>query len=123
MGPLAFSGGSHHLTEGRNLAISDQSEASLAQILSDKKYPYVESPFDAGEISFHYGWTFHRAGANQSAAPRAVMTVIYFEDGARVIPPANENQERDLAQWLPGVKVGDVAASEMNPVLFKNRLS
>jgi hypothetical protein len=32
--------------------------------------------------------------------------------------PANENQRTDLAVFLPGVKPGEEAASELNPVLY-----
>ena len=27
-------------------------------------FKHIIEPFDAGEISFHSGWVFHRAGAN-----------------------------------------------------------
>jgi hypothetical protein len=46
------------------------------------------------------------------------MTIIWFADGARVIEPDNFNRRRDLARWLPGLKAGDLAATELNPVVF-----
>lgn len=118
MGPLAFSARSHLLTAGRDLAISDRSEEAIQENLSRHGLGCLETPFDLGELSFHYGWTFHRAGGNRSRVPRAVMTVIYFEDGARACAPANENQERDLAHWMPGLVAGDLAASPLNPRLY-----
>ncbi len=46
------------------------------------------------------------------------MTVIYFPDGMRVGAPENRRQASDLARWLPGCGPGDLAASELNPVLY-----
>ena len=47
------------------------------------------------------------------------MTVIYFADGTRVLAPANPFQEADARAFLPGVKPGDLAASELNPLLYR----
>ncbi len=118
MGPLAFSAGSHRYNVGRELEISDESETRISKELLERGLPQNETAFDLGEVSFHYGWTFHRAGANRTAAPRRVMTIIYMEDGCRVIPPRHKNHAADLERWLPGLKPGDVAASRLNPVLF-----
>lgn len=61
MGPLAFCEKSHRFQIGRDLEISDESEISLKQALS--AFRTEESPFALGDVSFHSGWTFHRAGA------------------------------------------------------------
>lgn len=119
MGPLAFSVGSHRFQTGRDLEISDESEARISKALLEQKLPMEESAFDLGEVSFHYGWTFHRAGANTTTEPRRVMTIIYMDDDMRLAPPANQNQQNDWDTWLPGVKVGEVAASPLNPVLYR----
>ncbi|MFX8215227.1 hypothetical protein ABTL18_20620, partial [Acinetobacter baumannii] len=76
------------------------------------------APYALGDVSFHSGWTFHRAGANNSAQPRSVMTMIYIDAAMRVAVPANHMQESDLAQRLPGLAPGDIAASPINPQLF-----
>jgi hypothetical protein len=47
------------------------------------------------------------------------MTVIYFADGARLRPPGNPFQEADARVFLPGVKPGELAASELNPLLYR----
>jgi ectoine hydroxylase-related dioxygenase (phytanoyl-CoA dioxygenase family) len=118
MGPLAFSVGSHRADFGRTLEISDDSEREVARRLTLADLPVDEGPFDLGEVSFHAGWTFHRAGANRGPRMRAVMTVIYFADGTRLAAPANRNQERDRDTWMPGVRVGEVVATELNPLLW-----
>lgn len=118
MGPLAFSVGSHRTDFGRGLEISDESEREVTRRLKLADLPVVEEAFDLGEVSFHAGWTFHRAGANKSANMRAVMTVIYFADGARLAAPANRNQQRDWETWMPGARIGEPVATELNPVLW-----
>ena len=45
------------------------------------------------------------------------MTVIWFADGLTVQQPDNPAQQGDLAAWLPGLRPGDPAASDANPVL------
>jgi ectoine hydroxylase-related dioxygenase (phytanoyl-CoA dioxygenase family) len=120
LGPLFFCAGSQKYEFGRDLEISDESEQTLSQALKDQGR-MVEEPFDLGEVSFHYGWTFHRAGPNTSDRARKVMTVIYIDENARVTVPKNKNQENDLNRWLPGVKPGDPVNSKLNPVLWSSR--
>ncbi|MFZ1130631.1 MAG: phytanoyl-CoA dioxygenase family protein, partial [Terriglobales bacterium] len=74
MGPLGFCPGSHRFQFGRDLEIGDESEESLKRILA--RFGCDESPFELGDVSFHSGWTFHRAGANESDEMREVFTVI-----------------------------------------------
>lgn len=116
MGPLAFSVKSHRFQHGRDLEIGDESELSLKQALA--RYELNEGPFALGEVSFHSGWTFHRAGANVTAKPRQVMTVIYMDRDMRLIEPKNKNQMADVERWCPGVQVGEVIDSPLNPVLY-----
>jgi ectoine hydroxylase-related dioxygenase (phytanoyl-CoA dioxygenase family) len=116
MGPLAFSEGSQRFQLGRDLAISDESETTLQELL--RPYPTREAPFQLGDVSFHSGWTFHRAGANTTAQPREVMTVIYMDQDMRLVQPVNQNQVLDVVRWCPGVQLGEVIASPLNPILF-----
>jgi ectoine hydroxylase-related dioxygenase (phytanoyl-CoA dioxygenase family) len=119
MGPLAFAARSHRLGFGRDLEISDESEARIREMLGAEKFTYLEEAYELGEISFHSGWTFHRAGGNSSPQARAVMTVIYMEDGIRLVKPRNKHQQQDGEAWLPGCKIGEIANSKLNPVLWK----
>ena len=118
MGPLGFSVGSHRFASGRELEISDESERQIQEALAAADLPLDESPFDLGEVSFHYGWTFHRAGPNTTTQPRAVMTIIYIEDGIRLIEPTNRHQANDIEAWMKGTKVGEAVATELNPLLY-----
>lgn len=116
MGPLAFCVGSQRLLAHRDLSISDDSEVQIGRTLND--YPKEESPYDLGEVSFHAGWLFHRAGPNHTDQMRGVMTVIYMEDGMKVAPPKNENQQRDWDRWLPGAQIGEIIDTPLNPVIY-----
>jgi ectoine hydroxylase-related dioxygenase (phytanoyl-CoA dioxygenase family) len=116
MGPLAFCEKSHRFQVGRDLEISDESEMTLKQAL--QSFTMEESSFDLGEVSFHAGWTFHRAGANQTDRPREVMTVIYMDEEMRLAKPKNKNQIADWEKWCPGVEIGAVVDSPLNPVLY-----
>jgi ectoine hydroxylase-related dioxygenase (phytanoyl-CoA dioxygenase family) len=118
LGPLEFSAGSHQLTEGRNLKISDESEKEIQRKLTLRDFEQVVEPFDVGEVSFHTGWVFHRAGPNKTDTMRRVMTVIYMDKDMRLKEPINENQIADWETWCPGAKVGDVIDSPLNPILY-----
>ena len=120
MGPLAFARSSQNLSHGRDLPISDESEARLTQMLAEQDLEDVVAPFGLGDASFHRGWTFHHAGPNHGAAPRRVMTVIYMDADMRVAEPVNPQQERDRG-WMPGAGIGQVPDTPLNPVLFDGR--
>lgn len=119
MGPLGFAEKSHNMEFGRDLEISDTSEQQLQDALAKANYPLNDTPFDLGEVSYHYGWTYHRAGPNTSDKARKVMTIIYLQDGMRVITPRHNAHTNDLRSWLPGLKPGDLAESELNPLIYK----
>ncbi len=121
MGPLSFARGSQEHEFGRDLAISDESEAKLKVDLAEANFPLVVEPFKLGDVSFHTGWTFHRAGANMSGFPRAVMTVIYMDEDITVIKPTDELHLRELESWMPGTEIGAVPASPLNPILYSSR--
>lgn len=117
MGPLTFSAGSHRFTEGRDLPISDESEARIAEMMLQQGFARDDSSFALGDLSYHLGWTFHGAGANASSTPRRVMTVIYVDADMVIDPPSNDAQVTDLGRWMPGCRVGGRVDSALNPVL------
>jgi ectoine hydroxylase-related dioxygenase (phytanoyl-CoA dioxygenase family) len=119
LGMLTFASGSHRTGMIDNLAISDASDAVLEQFVKEQGYP-VSRPktMQAGDATFHYGWTLHSAPGNTSPdITREVMTIIYFADGARVTEPKNEHQEADRHRWLESLAPGSLAASKLNPLL------
>ena len=118
-GPLEFSAGSNKLTAGRDKQISDESQAFLEAELKDQKFEHVIEPFDVGEISFHRGWLYHRAGPNVSGNMRKVMTMIYMDKDTVLKTPENHNQQADWDTWCPGATVGQIVNTPLNPVLYE----
>jgi ectoine hydroxylase-related dioxygenase (phytanoyl-CoA dioxygenase family) len=118
-GPLEFSAGSNQLTAGRDKQISDESQAFLEAELKRHAFNHVVEPFDVGEISFHRGWLYHRAGPNVSGNMRKVMTMIYMDIDTVLKTPENHNQQADWDTWCPGATVGEVVNTPLNPVLYE----
>lgn len=118
MGPLEFSAGSHEILDGRELSISDDSEHQIEKRLKVTDYKHIIEPFDAGEISFHSGWVFHRAGANSTDQMRKVMTIIYMDKNMTLKEPTNSGQEADWEKWCKGAEIGQVIDTPLNPVLY-----
>lgn len=118
MGPLEFSAGSFALNTGRDLEISDESQDKLEQALRSGGYRHVIEPFELGEVSFHVGWLYHRAGANKTDEMRKVMTMIYMDKDMTLKTPENDHQVNDWNSWCPGARVGEVIRTPRNPLLF-----
>ena len=120
MGTMRFASGSHRDGYLGDTPISDDSEQKFEEYIRNRGYTVAPAAaMKAGDATFHHGWTLHGAPANATDRTREVMTVIWYADGARVLEPDNFNRQRDLERWLPGLKPGDLAASELNPLVFR----
>jgi ectoine hydroxylase-related dioxygenase (phytanoyl-CoA dioxygenase family) len=120
MGTMRFASGSHLDGYLGDMPIGDDSEQKFAEYIQKRGYSIAPGvAMKAGDATFHYGWTLHGAPANATGRPREAMTVIWYADGARVTEPDNFNRRRDLERWMPGLKPGDLAASELNPLVFR----
>jgi ectoine hydroxylase-related dioxygenase (phytanoyl-CoA dioxygenase family) len=120
LGPLEFSSGSFQLTEGRDKEISDESQNFLEAKLKELGFNHVVEPFGLGEISFHMGWLYHRAGPNVTDKMRKVMTMIYMDKDMELKAPENKNQQLDWDTWCPGAIIGEVVGTPINPVLYSS---
>lgn len=120
MGPLEFFAKSHLWSSGRDLGISDESEKRITSDMLSNGFELKSGAFDLGDVSFHLGWTFHRAGANVSSNPRSVMTIIYMDSDMLLKEPTNDVQKGDWAQWCPGAEVGKVIQTPLNPVIYQS---
>ena len=119
MGTLHLASGSQTAGDLGSLPISDASEAELTQYVIQQGFPVVRSgAMAAGDATFHSGWTLHGAPGNSSETTREVMTIIYFEDGARISAPDSASRESDLRGCFPGLAPGDLAASPINPLVY-----
>ena len=118
MGPMIFANGSQKEGFLGHFAISDESQAQFERVIADHKLSLSKpQALKAGDATFHAGWTLHSALANTSDTMREVMTVIYFADGAHVVEPDNPDRANDIQRWLAGLKPGDLAASQKNPLI------
>lgn len=119
VGSMTFAAGSHRDGGLGQYGISSKSEAVFEELVKERGYRLAtHGALAAGDATFHNGLVLHRAPPNPTGVLRAVMTVIYFEDGVRVAEPDSPFQEHDMKTWLPGCSPGDAAASEINPVLY-----
>lgn len=118
MGIMQFVSGSQDEGHILSTEISDASESFFTDYIRDKNLPIAKrSSVNAGDATFHSGWTLHNAPANQSDTMREVMTIIYYADGARILEPDTPFRKNDLAAWLGGKQPGELAGSEMNPLV------
>lgn len=120
MGPLEFSAQSFKLTTGRDKEIGDESQQVLKETLAREGFEHVIEPFEIGEVSFHKGWLFHRAGANNTDKMRCVMTMIYMDKNMVLKQPENKNQIVDWETWCPGAEIGKQIDTPINPVLYQS---
>jgi len=119
MGPLGFWPGSQREAVGRELSIGDESEAVIGEHLARRGYAFEVGAFELGEVSFHLGWTFHKAGPNRSDRPRSVMTVIYMDAAMRMARSLSPAQRNDADQWCPGAREGEPIDTRKNPVIWR----
>ncbi|MCC6579333.1 MAG: phytanoyl-CoA dioxygenase family protein [Phycisphaeraceae bacterium] len=118
MGPLCFGRGSHHKNIGRDMTISDDSEKFIQHEVKRQGIDEVYKPYALGEVSFHYGWTLHRAGPNTTSQPRRVFTIIYM-DARMKLAPRTPVHRADWARWTPSTCAGRVLDDPLNPVLYQ----
>jgi ectoine hydroxylase-related dioxygenase (phytanoyl-CoA dioxygenase family) len=119
MGSMSFAAGSHLENLLKDKPISEDSDAYFEELLGSKKYPVKTYQLKAGDATFHSGSTIHSAHGNSSTRRREVITIIYYADGTRILEPDNEHRKVDMEVFHPGQKPGEIAASELNPLVYK----
>ena len=118
MGIMNFASGTHKLGSITSKEISDSSEDFFNSFVQDNDLPVRgATALQAGDATFHSGWTLHNAPGNQSSKMREVMTIIYFADKTRVLKPDHEHRKKDHEVWLMSVPPGQYAESELNPLI------
>ena len=119
MGPIRFASESHHQGFVKPVAISDQSQSFFQQWIEDEGYPVWQRSMKAGDATFHNGWTIHGSTANQTDHMRQVMIVTYYPDGTVVDKLSNPSRIHDAKHFLGGKNAGDLADSQMNPLIYQ----
>jgi ectoine hydroxylase-related dioxygenase (phytanoyl-CoA dioxygenase family) len=118
MGSLTFGDGTHTLGHLGHFDLGDKSQQVFSTMIEERNiHLQTYGAMKAGDATFHAGWTLHAAPGNPTETMREVVNVIYYTDGTRVLAPDNKARETDLRNNLPGLKGGDLAVTEMNPLL------
>jgi ectoine hydroxylase-related dioxygenase (phytanoyl-CoA dioxygenase family) len=118
MGAMRYATGSHRGGRFPEVHISHDSQALFDQIIHDRAIPTPIYHLNAGDAIFHSGEVLNSAGENTSEARREVIAIIYYADGTRVLAPDHEHRRLDMEDFLPGLRPGELAASDLNPLLY-----
>ncbi|KIL41581.1 phytanoyl-CoA dioxygenase [Gordoniibacillus kamchatkensis] len=120
VGSMTFASESQRKGLIDRVEISDESHRTLQQYIDGKGFRKVNyGAMAAGDATFHSGWTLHAAQGNPTDAMREVMTIIYYADGLTVAEPDSKARQNDMRAFFPGLKPGDLAATELNPVVYR----
>jgi len=123
-GTMSFAAGSHKQGYLKQINISDASETYFKDYLAKNGFPVIGSgDLQAGDATFHNGWTLHRAGPNLTKRTREVMTVIYYPDGTRLLQPEYEHRQLDFDFFFKGMNAGDLAATERTPIVYSGKVN
>jgi len=118
-GSMVFADGSQRLGPLASVIISDESDRFYKDLVVEKDMKLTTNELRAGDATFHYGWTMHKAPGNCSKNIRKAMTIIYMADGTRVSEFKSERHPRAVDKWMTGLKPGDLVDSPKNPLVFK----
>lgn len=120
MGSMTFASGSHRNGFITKVFISDESHRTLAQYVEGKGFEQISyGAMEAGDATFHAGWTLHSAPGNPTDRTRETMTVIYMADDTVIAEPDNNARKADLARWMPGRSGGQLADTVLNPLVYQ----
>jgi ectoine hydroxylase-related dioxygenase (phytanoyl-CoA dioxygenase family) len=118
-GTMVFASGSHTTGQLVDKVISSESDTFFEELIPQRGYRIASSSLKAGDATFHSGWTAHSAHPNTGTNMREVITIIYYADGTKILQPESKYRQVDMEAFHPGQKPGEVAASELNPLLYK----
>ena len=119
MGMLTFASGSHKNGSVFSYEISDESDSEFDNYVKEKNFEITRAKtMDAGDATWHTGFTIHNATGNKSEKMREVFTIIYIAENTRIQRPKNQWQENDLKTWLMNKEPGTFADSELNPLVL-----
>ena len=120
MGLMRFVKNSHTMGDLVGESITTKSESHFEDIIKKNNLEKVEiESMDAGDCTFHFGWTIHGAGLNISNKVREAMVVTYYADGSRVGKLDTKDRKGDAELFLGGKKEAEIANHRMNAIVYK----
>ena len=118
MGAMEFVRGSHRGPYRYLVKISDQSDDLYTRLVTGEGLTVEGTgPMAVGDVSFHASWELHRALPNTTSRLREVLTVMYFEDGARLYKKVEGSQRVGYDVYFSHQLPGDLAGGELMPRL------
>lgn len=121
LGPLVFARGMDVYQRVRKLDFDKFGtgyDRAVIEFLEQARVPLEMPNYDLGSISFHHAFSLHSAAPNRTELDRMALATTYFEDGARVVD-APTIISGDYEKFMPGVGPGEVIATEVNPVVWR----
>ncbi|PWW03194.1 phytanoyl-CoA dioxygenase PhyH [Paenibacillus cellulosilyticus] len=114
MGSMSFYSGTHLWGD-----IGTMTEKVAIKTVRARSNVVNYGPMKVGDATFHAGWLLHGAPANFTDTTREVMTIVYMADHVEVIDCKGDLiRETHLRRYLPGLKAGDLAITELNPLVW-----
>jgi ectoine hydroxylase-related dioxygenase (phytanoyl-CoA dioxygenase family) len=120
MGGLLFAAGSHHGGLFPEVPFLQNFQEIFNRVIKEHEIPTYTYTLGAGDAVFYSGDVLHSSIDNRGDRRWEVLSVIYFEDGTRVMAPDHDHRRIDMREFLPGLKPGDIAASNLNPLLYRS---
>ena len=120
MGLMRFVKKSHKMGDLMGVSINTKSESHFDDIIQKNNLEVYElDAIEAGDCTFHFGWTIHGAGLNKSNKLREAIVVTYYANGSRV-GKLDTKEIKDVAKvFLGGKKEGEVADHPINTIVYK----
>ncbi|CAM9562288.1 unnamed protein product, partial [Ascophyllum nodosum] len=78
--PLVFASRSH-----RDFALNHWQDPRLRDDLSGRYSKKHYAPLNAGDLTWHHGWTLHTSPGNRLDEPRVALAISYMRDGTRLL--------------------------------------
>jgi ectoine hydroxylase-related dioxygenase (phytanoyl-CoA dioxygenase family) len=120
MGAMVAVTGSHHGGLFPEIPFSLNTQEIFSRVIKTHNIPTVSYVMNSGDAIFYSGDLLHSALENTSTRRREILSIIYYADGALVTVPTCQQRIVEMREFLPGLQPGEVAASDLNPLLYES---
>ena len=119
MGIIKFIKGSHLFGDLKGNGLSSKSQTFFDDVIKQKNLRISKiKKINAGDMTFHYGWTIHGALPNKSNKMREAFIISYYEDGTKISKLDNPSKINDSKLYLGGKKFGEIANHSINKIVY-----